>query len=205
MRAQLIQQAPPPGTIRTKKTQLTAERYTEIALKRLWKKQWWVLVALAGFGLVLVLVWPSWWVLAIVLTLALLHVLFWGVQVTGVTKLEQTKILFERVFYEINPQRFLLKKNDREGAELKWEMFARVDRLPDAYILTFTSTPPPGSPPASRLQRVLTWLGAGELQFMVLPFDIFVKPADLKMMDATLRRKNLLPAEMVVAAGAAAK
>ncbi len=195
MRQQVIQQAPPPGTIRTKKTQLTAERYTEIALRRLWKRQWWVLVALAGFGLVLALIWPSWWVLAIVLSLALLHVLFWGVQVTGVTKLEQTKILFERVFYEINPQRFLLKKNDREGAELKWEMFARAERLPAAYVLTFTSTPPPGAPPATRLQRALTWLGASELQFLVLPYDIFVKPADLKLMEATLRRKNLLPLE----------
>ena len=199
MRPQLIQQTPPPGTIRTKKTQLTAERYTEIALKRLWKKQWWVLVALAGFGLVLALIWPSWWVLGIVLLLALLHVLFWGVQVTGVTKLEQTKILFERVFYEITPQRFLLKKNDREGAELKWEMFERVERLPDAYLLTFTSKPPPGAPPATRLQKSLAWLGASELQFMVLPFDIFQKPSDLKMMDATLRRKNLLPAEQTVA------
>ena len=195
MRPQLLQQAPPPGTIRTKKTQLTTERYTEIALRRLWKKQWWVLVALAAFGIMLTLVWPSWWVLAIVVVLALLHVLFWGVQVTGVTKLEQTKILFERVFYEINAQNFLLKKNDREGAHLKWEMFERADRLPNAYVLTFTSTPPAGAPAPSRLQRALTWLGAGELQFMVLPFDIFLKPADLKLMEATLRRKNLLPAE----------
>lgn len=199
MRPQLIQQGPPPGTIRTKKTQLTAERYTEIALKRLWKRQWWVLVALAGFGLVLALLWPSWWVLAIVLTLALLHVLFWGVQVTGVTKLEQTKILFERVFYEINAQRFLLKKNEREGAELKWEMFARAERLPDAYVLTLASTPPPGAPPATRLQRALTWFGASELQFLVLPFEIFAKPADLKLMEATLRRKSLLPVEVVAA------
>lgn len=201
MRPQLIQQAPPPGTIRTKKTQLTAERYTEIALRRLWKKQWWVLAALAGLGGVLALVWPSWWVLAIVLTLGLLHVLFWGAQVTGVTKLEQTKILFERVFYEINAQNFLLKKNDREGAQLKWELFERAERLPDAFVLTLSSTPPPGAPPATRLQRTLTWLGAGELQFLVLPFGIFLKPADLKLMEATLRRKNLLPAEtMAIAA-----
>jgi hypothetical protein len=196
MRPQLLQQAPPPGTIRTKKTQLTAERYTEIALRRLWKKQWWLLVALAGFGVALALVWPSWWVIAIVALLALLHVLFWGVQVTGVTKLDQTKILFERVFYEINAQNFLLKKNDREGAQLKWEMFDRADRLPDAFILTFTSTPPPGAPPATRLQKTLSWLGASELQFMVLPFDIFIKPADLKLMESTLKRKNLLPAEV---------
>jgi hypothetical protein len=195
MRPQLIQQAPPPGTIRTKKTQLTAERYTEIALKRLWKKQWWVLVALAGFGVVLALIWPSWWVLAIVVALALLHMLFWGAQVSGVTKLDQTKILFERVFYEINPRQFLLKRNEREGAELKWEMFERAERLPNAFLLSFSSTPPPGAPPATKLQRVLTWLGAGELQFLLLPFDIFLKPADLKMMEATLRRKNLLPAD----------
>lgn len=199
MRPQLIQQAPPPGTIRTKKYQLTSELYTQLALRRLWKRQWWVLAALAGAGVVLALVWPSWWVLAIVLVPALLHVLFWGAQVAGVTKLEQTKMLFERLFYEINAQRFLMKRNDREGAELKWEMFERVDRAPEGYVLTFASRPPAGAPQPNLLQRVLIKLGASELQFLVLPTEIFVKPADLKLFESTLRRKGLLPADVVPA------
>lgn len=201
MRQQIIQpqQGPPPGSIRTKKYQLTPELYTQMALKRLWHKQWWVLVALAGFGAALALVWHSWWVLTIVLTLALLHVLFWGAQVAGVTKLEQTKVLFERVFYEISAQRFLLKKNDREGAEMKWDFFDRVERTPTGFVFSFNPRPPAGAPQPSAFQRVMQRLGAGELQFLYLPFDIFLKPADLKLMEATLRRKGLLPTEVAPA------
>lgn len=195
MRQQLVQQAPPPGTIRTKKYQLSSDLYTQIAFKRLWKKQLWVPVALVVFGGLLALVWPSWWVLSIVLVLALLHVLFWGVQVTGVTKMEQTKFLFEKLFYEINPQRFLMKRNEREGAELKWEFFEKADRLPEGFLLTFSTRTPAGSPQPNMLQKVLQRMGAGELQFVYLPYEIFVKPADLKLMESTLKRKNLLPGE----------
>jgi hypothetical protein len=196
MRQQLVQQVPPPGTIRTKKYQLASETYTQIAFKRLWKKQWWVAVALAGFGVVLALVWPSWWVLSIVLVLALLHVLFWGVQVTGVTRLEQTKFLFERLFYEINPQRFLMKRNEREGAELKWDMFEKAERLPEGFLLLFSSRTPAGTPQPNMLQKILQRMGASELQFLYMPYEIFIKPADLKLMESTLKRKGLLAGEV---------
>jgi hypothetical protein len=97
------------------------------------------------------------------------YLLFWAVQFAGVTQVEQNKMLFEKMSYEIDGRQILMKLNERQGMPVSWDMIKNAKKTKDHYLLALSKA-----------------------QFIFLPYNIFVNPNDLKMMDAYLKRKNLL-------------
>jgi hypothetical protein len=184
-----------PLAIRTKKSQLTTDAYTKMVMGEVWKKDW--VYALIPFvlGLLPAIFLPSWWWIALALVLTILFVLFRSAQVTGVTQMEQSKPLFERMAFEMDNKQLLLRVGpDKEGKamQLNWDMIDRARRDADAYLLYLK----PGTPPEG-LAAWRLWLArAFDVPvFLHLPLRIFNSPNDLKLFEALLRRKNLLPAE----------
>lgn len=186
------QQQPSPLAIRTKKYQLDKDTYTRLALTQVWKRDWWqaviplVLLALpAVFSF-------SWWWIAAAVVVTLLFVLLRSAQVTGVTQMPETKVLFERVSYEFDPRYIAMRANEKDPPRgLEWANIERVRRVDDAFFLDLKQPDMTGQVAGWRLWlSKLMWVPA----FLHVPVRIFNAPKDLTMFENLLRRKNLLPA-----------
>ncbi|HSI90470.1 MAG TPA: YcxB family protein [Adhaeribacter sp.] len=135
------------------------------------KKQWWFIIGPVALAC-LAFIWPSWWFISIAILIVVLYLLFWAVQFAGVTQLEQNKMLFQKMAYEIDGRQILMKISERQGMPVTWDMIKTAKKGSDHYLLSMSKA-----------------------QFIYLPFSIFTNPNDLRMMDTYLRRKNLLAPE----------
>jgi hypothetical protein len=154
--------------VKTRKYKLETGTYVKLAMKNILREQWWVfLIAIAimcGYFIV-----PSiWWIIGALIALVL-YILFWLIQFAGVTQLEQNKILFEKLSYEINSQQILIKVNPKQGMPLTWANIKKADINKDAYVL-FVS----------------------KAQLIHLPFKIFNTENERKFFETILRRKGYL-------------
>lgn len=152
--------------VKTKKYKLETGTYIKLAMKNILREQWWVfLIALAimcGYFWI-----PSlWWIFGALIAL-ILYILFWLIQFAGVTQLEQNKILFDKLSYEITSQQVLIKVNPKQGMPLNWNNIKKADALKDAYVLYVSKA-----------------------QLIHLPFRIFNTDNERKFVETILRRKN---------------
>jgi hypothetical protein len=185
-------QQPSPLAIRTKKTQFETNTYTRLAMAEVWKKDWPYALIPFAIGLLPAIFLPSWWWVLLAVVLTLLFVLLRSAQVTGVTQMEQSKPLFERMSFEMDQRQLLLRVSPEKAMQLTWDMIGRARRDADAYLLYLK----PGTPPEG-LAPWRLWIARkfDVPVFLHLPLRIFNSPNDLKLFEALLRRKNLLPAE----------
>ncbi len=154
--------------IKTKKYKLPTNLYIKTAMVGVIGQQWWValiyLAICAGYFII-----PNWW-WVIGATIALgLYFLFWLIQFAGVTQLEQGKILFEKLSYEITSQQILIKLSSKQGMPMKWDQIKRAKKGKDSFTL-FVS----------------------KAQLIYLPFKIFNSENEIKFMETVLKRKGFL-------------
>ncbi|MBW8052046.1 MAG: hypothetical protein FVQ77_17230, partial [Cytophagales bacterium] len=90
--------------VRTKKYQLKTGTYVRVALVTLLKRQWWLTIAPIAIASATFFFPNTIWFYISALLVVILYVLFWLIQFFGVTQVEQNKILFERIGYEIDPR-----------------------------------------------------------------------------------------------------
>ena len=154
--------------VKTKKYKLESNTYIKLALRNVLRQQWWVsLIALAICAGYLWI--PNmWWFIGTGIALVL-YLLFWVIQFAGVTQLEQTKMLFEKLSYEINSQQVLVKLNPKQGMPIKWDQVKRA-RVGKNYIL----------------------LSVNKAQLIHLPFKIFNSDNERKFVESILKRKGLV-------------
>lgn len=152
--------------VKTKKYKLATGTYIKMAMKNLLREQWWVfLIAIAIMcGAFFIFSW--WWIIGPLIALVL-YFLFWLIQFTGVTQMEQNKILFERLSYEINSQQILIKVNPKQGMPLKWEMVKKANIGKDYFLLIVSKA-----------------------QLIHLPFRIFNTENEKKFLETILKRKG---------------
>ncbi|WP_242926208.1 hypothetical protein [Pontibacter vulgaris] len=175
--------------IRTKKYQFDKKLYTNLALTQVWRKDWWQAIIPLALFLIPALFSFSWWWVAIAIIVTILFVLLRSAQVMGVTQMEQGNPLFEKMTYEIDQRQILMKRNDREGMALTWNMIQSARKKDDAFMLWLQ--------PPTQEQMPTGWKGWLARTFQVpvfinLPYRIFNSPNDIKLMESMLRRKNLL-------------
>lgn len=154
--------------VKTRKYKLETGTYIKLAMKNILREQWWVfLIAIAimcGYFIV-----PSiWWIIGALIALVL-YILFWLVQFAGVTQLEQNKILFEKLSYEINSQQVLIKVNPKQGMPLPWSNIKKAEATKGAYVLYVSKA-----------------------QLIYLPFKIFNTDNERKFVETILRRKGYI-------------
>ncbi len=154
--------------VKTKKYQLSTKKYIKLGMLNILRSQWWViLIALAIAAMTFVIPSNWWWIGSIIAFV--LYGLFWLIQFAGVPQLEQNKILFERLNYEITSQQILIKLNPKQGMPMKWENIKRVFVGKDFFLLVLSKA-----------------------QFIYLPFKIFNSDNERKFMETILRRKNYI-------------
>ena len=154
--------------VKTKKYQLVKNTYIKLAMVGILKQQWWVsliVVALASGYLII----PNiWWFIGTGIALTL-YLLFWLIQFAGVTQLEQGKMLFERLAYEINSQQVLIKLNTKQGMPIKWDQIKSAKVGKDYFLLV-----------------------VNKAQLIHLPFKIFNTANERKFVESILKRKNYI-------------
>ncbi|MCC2545632.1 hypothetical protein LJY25_04185 [Hymenobacter sp. BT175] len=182
---------PSPLAIRTKKHQLDTNTYTRIAMLQVWRKEWWYALIPLAIGLLPALIWPSWWWIGLAVLLVVLFVLLRSAQITGVTQMEQSKPLFERMNYEIDQRQILLRLNEKQGMNVTWDNIGAVRRDPEAFLLWLRTPEAPAELAGWRRWVARTF---DVPVFLHIPTRIFNSPNDLKLFESLLRRKNLLPA-----------
>lgn len=152
--------------VKTKKYKLETGTYVKLAMANILREQWWVILIviaiMAGYFFA-----PSmWWFIGAIIAL-ILYLLFWLIQFAGVTQLEQNKILFEKLSYEINSQQILIKVNPRQGMPIPWSNVKKAEIKKDAYVLYISKA-----------------------QLIHLPFRIFNTENERKFTETILRRKG---------------
>ncbi len=183
------QQQPSPLAIVTKKSQFDTNAYTKLAMAEVWRKDWVYALVPFAIGLLPAIIWHSWWWLALSFVLTLLFVLLRSAQVTGVTQMEQSKPLFERMSFEMDQKQLLLRVSKEKAMQLTWDMIGKARRADDAYLLYLK----PGDPPADTAGWRLWIARTFDVPvFLHLPQRIFNSDNDRKLFEALLRRKNLL-------------
>ncbi|TAG91679.1 MAG: YcxB family protein [Bacteroidetes bacterium] len=159
----------------TKKYQLTPQLYRTICMQKVLAKKYWQPLALFGglFALNLLInltLYRNYWMFIFAILAPIIWYLFWLAQFTAAPNLPQLKPFFEKFMYEFTSREIVLKVNQKEGVQLKWENISSAEKTKDAFILH---------------------IGLG--QILYLPFKIFNNDTDLKFMEeGILKRKNLL-------------
>lgn len=160
--------------VKTRKYKLENSTYIKLAMKHLLRTQWyWGAVPLGIIILNVILnltgVYPNIWIYFMAPLAIILYLLFWAIQFTGVTQLEQNKVLFQKLLYEIDGRQILIKLNSKEGMQMKWEMIKKAYKEKDHFLLVISKA-----------------------QFIHLPYSIFNSENDIKFTESLLRRKNLI-------------
>ena len=160
--------------VKTRKYKLENGTYIKLAMKNILRTQWyWIAVPIGIIILNVILnltVYPNIWIYFMAPLAIILYLLFWAIQFTGVTQLEQNKVLFQKLLYEIDGRQILMKMNSKEGMQMKWEMIKKAYKEKDHFLLVISKA-----------------------QFIHLPFSIFNSENDLRFTESLLRRKNLIP------------
>jgi hypothetical protein len=154
--------------VKTKKYKLETSTYIKLAMTNILIKQWWVsLIALtlcSGYFFV-----PNMWWFGGTTIAVIIYLLFWLIQFAGVTQLEQTKILFDKLSYEISSQKIMVKISSKQGIPMKWEQIKKGKITKNAIVLIVNNA-----------------------QLMHFPFKIFKTENERKFVETILKRKNLI-------------
>ncbi len=154
--------------VKTKKYKLSKNTYIKLAMIEVLKQQWWVslivIALVSGYFII-----PNiWWFIGTGIALSL-YLLFWLIQFAGVTQLEQGKMLFEKLAYDINSQQVLIKLNAKQGMPIKWDQIKSAKVGKDYILLT-----------------------VNKAQLIHLPFKIFNTENERKFVESILKRKKYI-------------
>ncbi len=154
--------------VKTKKYKLATGTYIRMALTNVLKEQWWVFLIAIAIACGTFIIPSNWWWIGALIALSL-YVLFWVIQFAGVTQMEQSKILFDKLAYEINSQQILIKLNSKQGMPIKWENVKKAIKGKDYYLFIVSKA-----------------------QMIHLPFKVFKTENEIKFIETILKRKGYL-------------
>lgn len=154
--------------VKTKNYRLEKKDYIRLAMRNILKRQWWVGLIVIAICLGYVWIPNMWWFIGALIGTAL-YLLFWWIQFYGVTQLEQGKMLFERLSYEINSQQVLIKLSAREGMPMKWDQIKSASIGKDHFLLM-----------------------VNKAQLIHLPFRIFNSENERKFVASILKTKGFI-------------
>ena len=140
----------------------------ELGLRNIIREQWWVFLIALAIVSGTFFVKTIWFVLGASMGL-LLYFLFWLIQFYGITYLEQNKLLFERLRYEISSQQIIIQLTSKQGMPIAWEQVKRATQGKDYFLLVISKT-----------------------HLIHLPYKIFNSKHEIKLVETILKRKALI-------------
>ncbi len=153
--------------IKTRKYKLSQSTYIKHSLAIVLLKQWWILLLILSSGLSF-FYFKSVWCIILPILGALLFVGFWTLQFYGVTIMDQSKTIFEKVSYEITSKQILMQLTTKQGIPIQWK------HIKKAYV---------------RKKYFLLVISRGHIIF--LPHKIFTSKSSINLLNAIIKRKKL--------------
>jgi len=154
--------------VKTKKYKLKTGTYIKIGLQNILKEQWWVSLIYLAICLMYFVIPSLWWIIGGTIALVL-YILFWVIQFAGIPQLEQNKVLFEKLGYEIDSRQILVKVSNKQGMPITWDMVKRAAIGKNHFVLVVSKA-----------------------QLIHLPFRIFNNDNQVKFVETILKRKGLI-------------
>ena len=154
---------------KTKKFQLDPNKYIMLATSNLLKEQWWYGFGPLALGCLSFFLPGDAWYITFAILIPVGYVLFWMAQFAGVTKMEQSKIMFEKMSYEIDSRQIMMKLNAKMGSAMPWDNIQKAKKGKDHFLLI-----------------------ASKAQFIYLPFDVFQNQNGISFLESILKRKDLI-------------
>tara|TARA_B100000686_G_scaffold176739_1_gene183757 strand:+ start:93 stop:566 length:474 start_codon:yes stop_codon:yes gene_type:complete len=152
--------------VRTKKFQMGKGQYIRKGFFNLLSEQWWVIfiyLLLCSMNFYI----PSiWWIVGSS-TALILYVLFWLIQFFGVTQVEQSSYMFERLSYEISSNQIMMKINNKQGMPIKWDTVKKVKIQKDCFLFKLNI-----------------------VQFIIFPYKVFNNENEIRFIKSILNRKG---------------
>ena len=152
--------------VRTKKFQMGKGQYIRKGFFNLLSEQWWVIfiyLLLCSMNFYI----PSiWWIIGSSIAL-ILYVLFWLIQFFGVTQVEQSSYIFERLSYEISSNQIMMKINNKQGMPIKWDTVKKVKIQKDCFLFKLNI-----------------------VQFIIFPYKVFNNENEIRFIKSILNRKG---------------
>lgn len=153
--------------VKTKKFQFDKTQYIKFAMLNIAKEWWWAWLVPAAVMLI-----PVFYKntlgrsIFIALLLIVLYLLFWFIQFTAVTQLEQFKLIFERLRYEIDSRNIRVFKTDKEGFIIEWNKIKRVEKKKSGYLFVISKA-----------------------QFLYFPYEVFQGEQSIKLLETILEKE----------------
>jgi len=154
--------------VKTKKNKLGTGTYIKLGLKNILKEQWWVLLILFAIFSGAFFIPSNWWFIGGAIAFVL-YLLFWVIQLAGITQMDQSKILFEKLGYEIDSRQVMIKFSSKQGMPIKWSQIKRAIKGKDYFLLIMSKA-----------------------QFIHLPFRVFNTENERKFVETILKRKGYI-------------
>ena len=154
--------------IKTKKYQLATHTYIKLGLRNIVREQWWVLLIALSIMCGTFFVKTIWFVIGSSVGL-LLYFLFWIIQFYGITYLEQNKLLFERLRYEISSQQIIMQLTTKQGMPITWDQIKKAQQGKDYFLLVISKA-----------------------HLIYLPYKVFHSKHEIKFVEMILKRKSLI-------------
>ncbi len=154
--------------VKTKKYQLSTGTYMKMGLLNVLKEQWWVAIIYLAICAMYFIIPSHWWITGASIALVL-YLLFWVIQFAGIPQLEQNKVLFQKLGYEIDSRQILVKVSSKQGMPITWDMIKRAMVTKDHFLLVVSKA-----------------------QLIHLPFRIFNNDNQVKFVETILKRKGLI-------------
>ena len=152
--------------IRTKKFQMNKSQYIKKGFFNLLIEQWWVFIKYLGIlGMHYFI--PSLWCIIGGSIALFLYLIFWLIQFFGVTQVEQSSYMFERLSYEISSNQLMMKINNKQGMPIKWESIKKVKIQSDGFLFKLNV-----------------------VQFIIFPFRVFNNENEIRFLKSILNRKG---------------
>ncbi len=153
--------------VKTKKYKLETGTYIKIGLLNILKEQWWVFIIYLALCAMYFIIPSWWWVIGASIALVL-YFLFWLIQFAGIPQLEQNKVLFQKLGYEIDSRQILVKVSSKQGMPITWDMIKRATIGKNNFTLVVSKA-----------------------QIIHLPHRIFNNENQIKFVETILKRKGL--------------
>lgn len=154
--------------VRTKAYKMSSGCYIKLGIQTILQLQWWIFPLLLSFMAITFFI-KTIWFIVVGVVFFICYLLFWLVQFYGLTQVEENRLMFERVCYEINHQYFIMQLNPKQGMPIPWTEIIKVYKKSSYFLLV-----------------------RSKILFFFLPFKIFHGQNEIKFFTTLLQRKGLL-------------
>ena len=152
--------------VRTKKFQMEKGQYIRKGFYNLLSEQWWVILIYLLLCSMNFYIPSIWWIIGSSIAL-ILYVLFGLIQFFGVTQVEQSSYMFERLSYEISSNQIMMKINNKQGMPIKWDTVKKVKIQKDCFLFKLNI-----------------------VQFIIFPYKVFNNENEIRFIKSILNRKG---------------